>query len=127
MGTWWRLGLGIALLVAAGALFVLLRPGDDGSGAAGSGGSKPARFEVSVGEDGPDGVEQLRVRQGQRVELSVTMAYESDVHLHGYDIMRSTGPGEPPAEFDFVADTPGRFDLEAHEGWQTIAQLLVEP
>ena len=25
------------------------------------------------------------------------------------------------------ADTPGRFDLEAHGRWETIAQLVVEP
>lgn len=120
-----RIALVLVLLAGAALLFLALRP--DGGGDGGDESAEPARFEVAVGPEGPGELEQLRVRQGQPVELEVTMPYESDVHLHGYDIMSSTGPGEPPARLEFVADTPGRFDLEAHGRWETIAQLVVEP
>ena len=119
-----RIAAVLGVLAGAALLFLALRPGDeDGADEP----AEPARFAVEVGEKGPGAIDQLRVRQGQEVELTVTMPYESDVHLHGYDIMKSTGPDEPPAEFSFVADTPGRFDLEAHGRWETIAQLVVEP
>jgi len=117
-----RVAAALVLLAGAALLFLALRPGGGDDAPA-----EPARFEVAVGAEGPGELEQLRVRRGQEVELEVTMPYESDVHLHGYDIMASTGPGDPPARFEFVADTPGRFDLEAHGRWETIAQLVVEP
>ena len=119
-----RIAAMLLLLAGAAVLFLALRPGggDDADAPA-----EPARFAVEIGPDGPGSPEQLRVRQGQSVELTVTMPYDGDVHLHGYDIMGSTGPGQPPAELSFVADTPGRFDLEAHGRWETIAQLVVEP
>ena len=120
-----RIALALALLAGAALLFLALRPG--GGDNADDTPAEPARFEVAVGPEGTGELAQLRVRRGQRVELEVTMPYESDVHLHGYDIMAATGPGEPPARFEFVADTPGRFDLEAHGRWETIAQLVVEP
>jgi len=119
-----RIAVALALLAGAALLFVALRPGADDAADVPA---EPARFEVAVGPEGPGELEQLRVRQGQRVELTVTMPYEGDVHLHGYDLMASTGPEEPPAELEFVADTPGRFDLEAHGRWETIAQLVIEP
>lgn len=119
-----RIAAVLGVLAAAALLFLALRPGgDDGADEP----AEPARFAVEIGEEGPGTIEQLRVRQGQQVELTVTMPYEGDVHLHGYDIMDSTGPDEPPAELSFVAETPGRFDLEAHGRWETIAQLVVEP
>ncbi len=119
-----RIAVLLALLAGAALLFLALRPdGDEAADVP----AEPARFTVEVGPEGPGELEQLRVRRGQQVELTVTMPYEGPVHLHGYDLMASTGPGEPPAELSFVADTPGRFDLEAHGRWETIAQLVVEP
>ena len=119
-----RIAVVIALLAGASLLFLALWPDSDDEA---DSPPEPARFAVEVGEEGPGAVEQLRVRRGQRVELTVAMPYEGPVHLHGYDIMETTGPGQPPAELSFVADTPGRFDLEAHGRWETIAQLVVEP
>jgi hypothetical protein len=115
----------VALAVGTAALvLVLIRPGGEDAGA---GEAAPAAFDLEFGAEPPETVERLEVEQGQRVTITVTLGFPSLVHLHGYDLMDETGPGQPPAELEFVADVPGRFDLEAHGEWETLAQLVVAP
>jgi FtsP/CotA-like multicopper oxidase with cupredoxin domain len=120
----WRIAIVVAVAVVAGALFLLLRP--DGGDAGGDAGGGTASFEIAYSSADPE-IATLEAREGQRVRITVTLDFASEVHLHGYDLADETGPGAPPAEFDFVADTPGRFSLEAHTGWRTVARLVVEP
>jgi hypothetical protein len=72
-------------------------------------------------------VQRLNARQGDDVELVVTLGYHDDVHLHGYDLLIHTGPGLPPARFEFDATTPGRFEIETEAAHQLIAELRVRP
>ena len=157
MGNAGRIGIGVAALVVAVVLFIVLRPGDDDASPASettaaettaptttgeteteTGETEtepeettteegPAQFRVDVPASGPHGVQRLNARQGDEVELVVTLGYHDDVHLHGYDLLIHTGPGLPPARFEFEATTPGRFEIETETAHQLIAELRVRP
>lgn len=157
MGNAGRIGIGVAALVVAVVLFIVLRPGDeDASPASDTTAAEttaptttgetetetgetetepeettteegPAQFRVDVPASGPQGVQRLNARQGDEVELVVTLGYHDDVHLHGYDVLIHTGPGLPPARFEFEATTPGRFEIETETAHQLIAELRVRP
>ena len=157
MGNAGRIGIGVAALVVAVVLFIVLRPGDDDASPASettaaettaptttgeteteTGETEtepeettteegPAQFRVDVPASGPQGVQRLNARQGDEVELVVTLGYHDDVHLHGYDLLIHTGPGLPPARFAFEATTPGRFEIETETAHQLIAELRVRP
>ena len=157
MGNAGRIGIGVAALVVAVVLFIGLRPGDeDASPASDTTAAEttapattgetetetgetetepeettteegPAQFRVDVPASGPQGVQRLNARQGDEVELVVTLGYHDDVHLHGYDVLIHTGPGLPPARFEFEATTPGRFEIETETAHQLIAELRVRP
>jgi hypothetical protein len=117
----WRVAIAIGFVVVAVAGFFALRQSDD------DGSSDTATFELSVPEGGPTSVEQLDVTEGQRVVLTVELAEAGEVHVHGYDLTAETGPGEPPAEFDFVAHDPGAFEIEIEDTATQFAELRVTP
>lgn len=156
MGNAGRIGIGVAALVVAVVLFIVLRPGDEDASPASdttaattapattgeteteTGETEtepeettteagPAQLRVDVPASGPQGVQRLNARQGDEVELVVTLGYHDDVHLHGYDLLIHTGPGLPPARFEFEATTPGRFEIETETAHQLIAELRVRP
>lgn len=54
-----------------------------------------------------------RVRQGDSVVLRVKSDTPLEVHLHGYDVEATAGPGHD-AELRFVARATGRFPLNRH-------------
>jgi FtsP/CotA-like multicopper oxidase with cupredoxin domain len=84
-----------------------------------------ARIRVRGGAP-TGGVEQVRVRRGDRVRLTITADQVDEVHLHGYDIERPVGPGRP-ARLRFTADAEGLFELELHGTHTQIATLEVRP
>ena len=152
----WRIGIGAAAVVAAVVLFLVLRGGDDDSTNASATTSvatstdvtptvptdtaptdtAPAEeppapenptFQVNVPAEGPSSVQRLDAKQGQQVTIVVTTGDHWNIHLHGYDILLHTGPGLPPAKFQFRADTPGSFELEIEDTETQIAELRVNP
>lgn len=156
MSNAWRAAVGVGVVAIAIVLFVLLRPGDDDTTPAAETTAPatteadtttaetetgettteetttaeepgPTRFRVQVPAGGPQQVRRLDARQGDRVVLVVTLGYEDEVHIHGYDLLLPTGPGRPPARFAFRADTPGRFAIETEGAHQQIAELRVRP
>ena len=120
MGT----GLKVALLAAAVAvsvvLLVVLRPGGDGSG------PEAARAELVVRDSEVSGPRRIELEQGQQFVLVVEADVSDEVHIHGYDILRDVGPGEP-ARFEFRAETAGRFDVELEQSQQPLTELVVSP
>jgi len=56
---------------------------------------------------------ELRVRQGDSVELTFTSDEAAELHLHGYDQFLGVVPNVP-ATLRVDAKTAGRFSLEAH-------------
>lgn len=86
----------------------------------------------------PVGVIDLRIRGGKvagdirppavPVGATVTLTVDSDVadtvHVHGYDHEFAVGPGTAGTRA-FVADIPGRFEVETHDGGRVLFTLTV--
>ena len=70
----------------------------------------------------------VRVHRGDEVVLRLSADAPMDLHLHGYNMTARARPNEP-AEFRFVATTPGRFSMEAHtaEGHRRLGYIEVHP
>ncbi len=139
------LGCLITLLVLAGTVGCSTDSGADpnpsptssagGGGASGStGGGGPAPdisvaetiIEVAItnGAVSPE-VGQVAVPLGNTVRLFVTSDAADEVHVHGYEQTLDLAAGIP-AELTFVADVPGIFEVELHEGGQLLCELRVE-
>jgi hypothetical protein len=82
------------------------------------------RARITIGPDGPSGVQRIDARRGQRVVLTIVSQVTDHAHLHGYDLFVDVGGGRP-ARMTFVADTPGRFEMELEDRGQPIADLRV--
>lgn len=55
----------------------------------------------------------LRVRQGDRVRLRWTSDRPIEIHLHGYDVLKTVEPGQL-VEMAFDATVAGRFAVSEH-------------
>lgn len=88
---------------------------------------KPVVVRITVLGGAPQGgIVRETVRKGDRVVLHVRSDQADEVHLHGYDLSRRVGPGTP-ARIAFVADLPGRFEIELEESGIPIGDLTVRP
>lgn len=72
------------------------------------------------------GIARDAVSRGRIVVLRVTADVADEVHVHGYDEKARVAPGEP-ATIRFVADVPGRFEIELEEIGVPIGELEVRP
>jgi hypothetical protein len=90
------------------------------------GGFDEVRARITIGPDGPSGVERIDARVNQRVVLVVRSELQDHVHVHGYDLFADVGPGRQ-ARIVFRADVPGRFEIELEDRHQPIAELRVRP
>jgi hypothetical protein len=116
--------LAAAAIVIAVIVFVVVRPGSNSSAGARAGNQT---VEVTV-KNGKvvGGLAHPKLKQGDKVRLVVHADVSDEVHLHGYDIMRDVTPSEP-AEIDFTAKLPGRFEAELENRKLTIMEMEVEP
>jgi heme/copper-type cytochrome/quinol oxidase subunit 2 len=144
MSTGRRLALLGAVIVLAIAGFVIAS--NDGSQKTGSSSqttttttpaatttaTKPAKLAIPVhrivvrNAKPVGGVQQIKVKKGDRVKIAVTSDVADEVHLHGYDLMKDVKPGGT-VRFDFKADADGQYELELESRKEQIAQLTVEP
>jgi heme/copper-type cytochrome/quinol oxidase subunit 2 len=122
VGTGPKVALLAAAVVTAVVLLIVLRPGGDDDSSA----EQVARAKITVTNGEVSGPERIELEQGQQVVLTVESDVEDEVHVHGYDLLRSVAPGRP-AHFDFRAETPGRFEVELHEQELPLAELVVTP
>jgi hypothetical protein len=81
---------------------------------------------VVVGGQPEGGIRRASVRRGREVIVRVTSDVADHIHLHGYDLIADVAPGAP-AELTFVADIPGRFEIELEDRGVPIADLQVRP
>jgi hypothetical protein len=70
------------------------------------------------------GIARDSVASGRTVVITVTADVTDHVHVHGYDLMADVAPGSP-ATIRFVADAPGRFEIELEDSGVQIAELEV--
>jgi hypothetical protein len=82
------------------------------------------RARITIGPDGPSGIQRIDARRGQRVVITIVSQVPDHAHLHGYDLLVDVGGGRP-SRMTFVADTPGRFEMELEDRGQPIADLRV--
>jgi len=128
-----RIGVGLLVVAAAIALFVVLSGGDssnDSGGAEklnGKAVSEVPTIRVKGGQP-VGGVQELEVDSGERLRFRVTSDIEGEVHVHGYDYEKPIKAGGS-VSFDFPAKLQGGFEVELHQGGgeNTIADLKVEP
>jgi hypothetical protein len=71
-------------------------------------------------------VRRVTVSRGRRVVLTVTSDVSDHVHLHGYDIMRDVGPGQP-ATISFRATILGTVEAELEDRRLQIARITTQP
>ena len=111
--------LALISVLLLGALFFALRP--DGPAAV------PAErsFDVRVTENGMD-PEEVSVREGDRVNLTVATGRPTEIHVHGYNLEYGVTPGSETT-FSFEADDTGRFPIEDHDSGAELGVLVVEP
>ena len=128
---WWAL----AALVLALGLAGCSSGGDEGSAqasgtTAASGTTEAASTARTVqirvtGDQVETAERRVKVPLGSEVRLEVTADRADEVHLHGYDRKVDIEPGTP-AVLEFLADTPGVFDVELEEAALKLVELQVE-
>jgi hypothetical protein len=72
------------------------------------------------------GIARDSVDRGRSVVITVTSDVADEVHVHGYDLSAEVAPGAP-ATIRFVADAPGRFEIELENSAVQVAELEVRP
>jgi len=84
----------------------------------------PVQIDVVVGLDsGADRVERVAV--GSDVTVNITNPDAADeFHVHGIDLEQSVDAGVT-ATFNFVADTPGTYEIESHETEEVLVVIEV--
>jgi FtsP/CotA-like multicopper oxidase with cupredoxin domain len=154
-----RISLVVAALAIAVVAFLIARPGDDDEPdrlAA----TTPAhtQTEKGTGEDSAEpqpttetepparpkatriqvrggtvvgGAKTIEVSKGDTVRIVVSADAPDELHVHGYDITRNAGPGQP-ARFRFKANAEGAFEIESHTAEDAgldplVARLVVAP
>ena len=143
-----RLLIGLGVLVALVALFLVFRPGDDdeeGAGTTTTAVTAPPTIEpgttetaTTVAPEGTqlvvtirggepvDGIVRAEAKKGDPVVVIVRSDVADEVHVHGYDLMADVAPGKP-VRIEFTANLTGRFEIELEGRGKQIAQLTVLP
>ena len=68
----------------------------------------------------------VRARLGDEVDLYVSAPVVGTVTLSGYDLLEAVDPSTP-AEFHFIADRAGTFDVLLQEADAVVGRLRVSP
>ncbi len=67
---------------------------------------------------------RIEVEEGQSVGIIFEADIEEEIHLHGYDILSAVGP-DTTAEFAFLADSPGTFEVELEQSGRFLFEIQV--
>lgn len=118
-----RAALGLAVIVVAVVLLVVLKSGGE-SGES----SDVGKVETIVVRHGKPvgGVKELTYNKGDRIRFEVDSDVSDEVHVHGYDVAKDVKAGGS-VTFDFPATIEGVFEAELEGRKEQIAQLTVNP
>ena len=80
---------------------------------------------VAISLDGqPFDDDRVPVPVGDDLRLTVAADLSDEVHVHGYDLFSDVTPTQP-AEFEFVADAAGIFEVEFERSHSLIIELVI--
>lgn len=100
---------GVAVLVAAIVVFIVLQGGSDSS-------SGPANesfdFRVANGK-AVGGAQDVSATQGDHLTVTLHTDAPAELHIHGYELSKDIDAGKS-GSISFTADATGEFELEAH-------------
>ncbi len=146
MNRWLIVAVGIAVVVG---LFFLFRPDDEGSAspeatptltqettptveptATEEPTPEPTAsvdaVEIEIEEGRVQGPSRIEVSQGDQVRIEVEADVADEVHVHTYDILVDTVPGEKVL-VEFRADIVGVFEIELEGAGLPLTRLEVTP
>jgi hypothetical protein len=84
-----------------------------------------ATIDIKGGE--PDGgVQDVKLKKNEQLEITVNSDQKLPIHFHGYDIEKEAAPGKP-AVFKLKAKIDGVFEMEIESTKTKIAEITVEP
>lgn len=115
---------GIAVIVLAVVLLVVLKGNGNGNSAETDSG-KVATIVVKNGKP-VGGIRDLTYNRGDRVRFRVDSDVSDEVHVHGYNIMKDVKAGGS-VSFDFPATLEGVFEAELENRKEQIIELRVNP
>ena len=82
--------------------------------------------EIEVEEGRVQGPSRIEVSQGDQVRIEVEADVADEVHVHTYDILVDTVPGEKVL-VEFRADIVGVFEIELESAGLPLTRLEVTP
>ena len=146
MSTNARIAAVIALIAVAVAAFIALSPGDDDETATTPTTTQSTSTTTTqsstttaatpiatttptirvTGGQPAGGVKKMTVKKGDQIRFRVVDDRSEHVHLHGYDIEKPVGPGNP-ASYSVPATITGVFEIEIEDTGVQIGKLTVEP
>jgi len=118
-----RAALGVAVIVIAVVLLVVLK--SDGDSGESTNAGKVATIVVKHGEP-VGGIRDLTYNKGDRIRFKVESDVGDEVHVHGYDIMKDVEAGGS-VSFSFPASLEGVFEAELEGRKEQIIELTVNP
>ena len=118
--------VGGVVVIAAVVLLIVLSSGGDDEGEKTDAGRVPTI--VVDGEGHPKGgIADLTYHEGDRIHFRVTVPFEEEVHLHGYDVAKGVPAGGGTVTYDLPASIEGVFEAELEDRKEQIIELTVEP
>jgi hypothetical protein len=119
---------GVALVIFAVALLLILKDDGEGSGDGGTPAKAGSAIPTIVIKGGKPvgGIKEISVSEGDPVRFRVQSDVSDEVHVHGYDIHKDVRAGGSVA-FDFPATLEGVFEAELEGRKEQILELRVNP
>ncbi len=97
-------------------------PAEASEGTAGGG----VRTIVVKNGEPVGGIQKLEYSAGEQIEFTVESDVASEVHVHGYDLMKDVTAGGS-VSFSFPAEIEGIFEVELEQLKEQIAEIQVNP
>jgi hypothetical protein len=111
--------LGLAVIVVIVAVIVIKPGGGDEK-------SSGAATVVVKDAEPVGGIQKLRWKKGETIDLTVKSDTADEVHFHGYDVHKDVAKGGS-VRFKFPATIDGRFVVELEDHKQQLAEVTVDP